>query len=119
MILKELKSYFESFVDDYVFDWSLSDPFSWRGSYDEVAFALLKQPSTKESNLKKIKKAYSDSFYGYKGGEYEFDDCTNVNFENCSASWSDGKYVQYKIAEIENSSMYESEEHRLVSLAFK
>lgn len=119
MNLKELKSYFESFEDDYVFDWSLSDPFSWRGAYDEVAFAVLKQPSTKESNLQKIKKAYTETFFGYKGGEYDYNNYTPVNFEQDTSCWTDGRYVQYKIAEIENSNLYESEEHRLISLAFK
>lgn len=118
MNLKQLKEHIESFPDGYMFEYSLSQPFSWRGSYDEVAFSVFKIHSTKEQMLSCIEKALTEVFTGYKGGEYEFHSYTPVNFEYEFGAYTDGGYCAALIAEIENANAYVSNEHRLVSLAF-
>ena len=40
MELKNLKDYISSFPNETVFKYGISKPFSWRGSYDEVAFSI-------------------------------------------------------------------------------
>ena len=119
MNLKEFKDHIEKFADGYVFDFTLSRPFSWRGIYAEVAFAIEKEPSTKEQVLESINEAYSNEFYGYKGGYFYYDDRTDVHFESDSSSYTDGDYVRLKISEIEERDYYPDEETRLITLAFK
>lgn len=120
MNLQELKQHFESFPDGTIFEYGLSYPFSWRGSYDEVAFSITESAMTKEAILKQIHAAYSEVFYGYKGGEYRYKDYTDVNFEeDGSRDYSDGRYTAQMIAKIEDSDVYKSQQERLVKLAFK
>ena len=117
MELIEFKNHFETCKEDN-FNYGISEPFSWRGSYDEVAFEILHSPMTKEEILNHINMAYIKSFYGYKGGTYRYNDYTNIHFESGYGSWSDGGYCSKKIAEIEAGPIYESQEERLVKLAF-
>ena len=74
MTLKEFKNFIKNKPDDYIFKTKLTNVFSWRGSYDEVAFSLSKEECTKQELLDIINKAYARTFYGYKGGEYSYDD---------------------------------------------
>lgn len=73
---------------------------------------------TREEILAKIEKAYSETFYGYKGGEFTFDDYTPVNFEEDTSRYTDGGYCAEWIAKIEGSEMRQSQEERLVKLIF-
>ena len=91
MYLVDLKTYFDQIEDDVVTKIGLTDVFSWRGSYDEVAFSLGYNVSAKQSK-ELIRKAFADTFYGYKGGEYKFKDYTTVNFEACVSHYTDGEY---------------------------
>ena len=78
MIINDLKEYFENVKKPKFF---LTDVFSWRGIYSEVAFT----PSifgTKEESLRLIDKALTEKLTGYKGGEYSYSEYTNVHFEN-------------------------------------
>lgn len=119
MNLEQLKNHIESFPADYQFKYGLSKPFSWRGSYDEVAFAIVGSMS-KEEVLENINLAYTETFYGYKGGEYKYGDWTDVNFEEeGSRNYSGGGYTSRKIAELEESDEYINQEQRLVKLAFR
>lgn len=84
MTIKDLKEYFLNTENPKFF---LTDVFSWRGFYSEVAFT----PSavgTKERSLELIEEALTGTFIGYKGGEFTYDEWTNVHFENDS-SFSD------------------------------
>ena len=45
MELIELKQHIEGFKPNTEFKYGLSLPFSWRGSYAEVGFEILKEPS--------------------------------------------------------------------------
>lgn len=119
MELKEFKQHIESFPKGTKFSYGISKPFSWRGSYDEVAFSIIENKMSREDILKNIELAYTETFYGYKGGTYKYEDYTTVNFEEeGSRNYSDGKYVAEMIAKIENSEEYRSQEERLVKLAF-
>lgn len=119
MELKNLKEHIASFPKGTQFNYGISKPFSWRGSYDEVAFSIIEAPMTREEILANIELAYTETFYGYKGGEYQYNDWTTVNFEEeGSRNYSDGGYTAQMIAKIENSDEYRSQEERLVKLAF-
>ncbi len=118
MNLLEFKNYISELPNETKFNFSISEPFSWRGSYDEVAFEVLDKESTKLEILSNIQKAYEGKFYGYKGGEYEFYDYTPVNFEEDSRRWTDGEYCANWISKIEQLPAYKSQEHRLIALMF-
>lgn len=118
MTLGEFKAYVESFPDGKTFNYGISNPFSWRGSYDEVAFEFLEQSMTKEELLEKINLAYTDIFPGYKGGEYYFKNFTPVHFEEDNSTWSDGGYAAEWISNIEGKEPYQTQEERLIKLAF-
>lgn len=118
MTLLELKEFFESKMPHDQFNFKLSYPFSWRGSYDEIAFCVNESKSTAEENLEMIEKAYTDTFHGHKGGEYTFSDYTTVNFEEGSSNWTDGGYTEKIIETLQDNSYYDRET-TMVMLAFK
>ena len=118
MTLKEFKTHIESFPSGTEFNFGISKPFSWRGIYADVAFEMLEEPMTREEILANIELAYTETFRGYKGGVYEYDDHTDIHFEYNYGSWSDGDYVSRWIAKIEQKEEYKSQEERLVKLAF-
>lgn len=119
MKLKNLKDYISSFPNGTVFKYGISKPFSWRGSYDEVAFSIDETSMTREDILKNVELAYTNLFTGYKGGGFRYDECTTVNFEDGHRDYSSGRYVTQLIAKIEETPEYISQEDRLVKLAFK
>lgn len=99
MNLQELKCIFDKIDDDAILDYGIDDVFSSRGSYDEVAFSIGRNvPAIKSKYL--ILKAYTETFTGYKGGDYQYGDFTPVNFERSICSFSDGEYREEKISEI-------------------
>ncbi len=119
MELKQFKDYISNFPEGKQFTYGISKPFSWRGSYDEVAFSMLEFSMTKEEILKNIELAYTETFIGYTGGEYRYNDWTNVNFEDeDSKYYSDGCYTAEWINKIEDEGLFLSQEERLVKLAF-
>ena len=119
MELKEFKEFIENTPHGTTFDYGISEPFSWRGSYSEVAFEFLEyNPMSREDILVNIEKAYKGTFNGWKGGEFTYDDNTDVNFEYDNGSWTDGGYCKTLIANIECNVEYESDEMKLVKLAF-
>lgn len=85
MTLQELKNYFENTVNPKFY---LKDVFSWRWAYDEVAFIPSKYGSRGES-LELIERALTESFHGWKGGEYTYDEGTDVHFEEEPDTCSD------------------------------
>lgn len=98
LTLGKLKEGFEKLDPNKVLKIGISEPFSWRGSYDEVAFNILKNVTVKEC-LDNIEKAFTETFYGYKGGEYMYFDGTVVHFERDSSCYSDGGYAEEIIDE--------------------
>lgn len=85
MTIEWLKKYFENAENPKFF---LVDVFSWRGVYEEVAFTPSKEGS-KEESLKIIERALSETFEGYKGGEYSYNIHTEAHFENGESNWGD------------------------------
>jgi len=119
MTLVEFKNKINSLPKDSEFSYSISEPFSWRGSYAEVAFSIEETPSNATQVLEKINMAYDREFTGYKGGEYTYDDYTDVHFESGHESYSDGDYVERIIQGLTESGVVESPEKKLVDLLFK
>lgn len=93
MTIQELKTHFESLPKDKELEFKLSRPFSWRGSYDEVAFSIAESKSYPEENLKMIEEALAEEFEGYKGGTYRYSLNTKVNFEEHYSDYTDGGYI--------------------------
>jgi hypothetical protein len=118
MKLKEFKEQIEQAKTGKTFNYGISEPFSWRGSYDEVAFEILEQSMTRDEILANIQKAYEGTFYGYKLGKYTYKDYTEVHFEKDISRFTDGGYCAEMIAKIEGGETYQSQEMRLVKLAF-
>ena len=118
MQLGEFKKYIESFLEGAMFDFSISEPFSWRGDYSEPAFSLSKTPSTREDILANIELALTNTFHGYKGGSYKFMESDYVNFESGFGRWSDGGYTQEWIEDLSGDDS-RTEEERLIKLMFK
>lgn len=77
MTIQDLKNYFEKTDKPKFF---LTDVFSWRGIYDEVAFTPSKE-GTKEKSLELIKESLENSYRGWKGGIFTYDLDTEVHFE--------------------------------------
>lgn len=119
MTLLEFKQHIESFPEGHIFQYGISAPFSWRGSYDEVAFSLIDYERTREEILSNIDRAYSDIFEGYKGGEYRYNNDTNVNFESDYGDYTDLSYTIQWIARIEGKEGYKSASEHLIKVAFK
>lgn len=119
MNLKQFKEHIESSPSGTVFQYGISEPFSWRGVYSQVAFEVLDSPMSREGILEVINEAYTKTFTGYKGGSFTYDDDTPVNFENDRGSWTDGDYTARWIAKLDQSEYYRSQEERLVKLAFR
>lgn len=119
MTLLEFKKHIESFPGGHIFQYGISEPFSWRGSYDQVAFSIVKEKQTRDDILSKIQKAYDEVFYGWKGGEYRYGNYTNVNFESGISSWTDDRYTIDWIEKIEGEKPYKTPSERLITVAFK
>lgn len=119
MELGQFKKHIESFPKGTSFEFGISEPFSWRGVYAEVAFEMLEQPMTREEILANIELAYTTTFRGYKGGQYIYGDDTPINFESDYGSWTDGGYASHWISRIEDMEDYQTNEDRLVKIAFK
>lgn len=119
MTLSDFKEYIESFPDGHAFEFGVSCPFSWRGSYDEVAFRVSKMPTTKEHTLENIEFALSGTFFGYKGGEFQYFPFTEIHFEENNGRYTDGGYCLGLLSRIESETQYKDNEERLVKKAFK
>lgn len=118
MTLGELKNRFEQMEKGKILAYKLSEPFSWRGIYDEVAFEILEEDSTREENLEEIEKALIEEFRGYKGGEFKYDLDTEIHFEYNSSSYTDGGYSRNLIQRIKGEEQFETVEEELVNLIF-
>jgi len=57
MTLGQFKNYVKGFEMGKLFNYGISEPFSWRGSYNEVAFEILTQPMSREQILNNIEYA--------------------------------------------------------------
>lgn len=85
MTLEYLRNYFENTENPKFY---LTDVFSWRGIYNEVAFIPSTEGSREES-LYLINEALNGVFTGYKGGCYTYNIYSKVHFENSISSCDD------------------------------
>ena len=92
MIIKDLYNKIESWPEDTM-DFCVTDVFSWRGVYAEPACSLSTSNTTKVENLDMLSRLMSESFMGWKGGEYTYCSADTINFECSEGSYSDGKYL--------------------------
>lgn len=99
MNLSDLKNLFSNVPDDHILQYGISEPFSWRGSYDEVCFAVEEYVTGKQCK-ERIQKAYEDTFHGWKGGEFTYTDTTPVNFEHQSGAYTDEGYTKEMIEKV-------------------
>ena len=118
MNLQEFKQHIESFPAVTVFKNGISEPFSWRGNYDEVAFSIIFEEMTREEVLNRIHKALNEKFLGWKGGDFYYNGDTPVNFKEVLGRYSDGSYRDKIISFFEDCKMIESNEMKLAKLAF-
>ena len=119
MRLIDLKKHIESFKGRHEFEYSLSEPFTWKGSYDEIAFNVIKEKSTKEQILSEIMKSYTATFERYtQGGKNKYSDETLIHFEKEWSSYSDGEYCKELLNKFHNEIIYESEEEKLIRKSF-
>lgn len=69
MKLGEVIAYLKTQDPEHVAPVGLGEPHSWRGSYDELAFAPEEHVSVAEM-LNNAQSAMGATFTGYKGGEF-------------------------------------------------
>ena len=66
---------------DAVFKIGFKNPDSWRGSYDEIAFAPAKDVPL-ALMLKQAEACLGSTFTGYKGGEFTMEKHTPIHIDN-------------------------------------
>lgn len=69
---------------------------SWRGAYDEPCLFIKKDSNSKitHKDLEEARQSLlTNTFHGYKGGEYKYDETSFVNVEESIKDWSDTRYV--------------------------
>ena len=74
--LEELISELEKMPQDGIVPFGFGEPDSYRGYYDQLAFAPVKDAKVSDM-LVFAKSALGKTFTGYKGGEYEMDGFTD------------------------------------------
>ena len=118
MNLQDFRDYIAKFPSDHIFEYGISEPFSWRGLYAEVAFSIIDGNMCRYDILKRIDMCLDRTFIGYNGVEYKYDWTTPVNFEDGYSEYTSGAYVDSWIFEIQGKTAYMSKEEELVRLAF-
>lgn len=118
MTLKEFETHIESFPPDTLLARGISQPFSWRGIYDEVAFCITDSPMFASEMLRRIRLAYTGLFVGWKGGDYRYHDYTPVHFEEDQGEYTDGGYAADYILRLTMQDSYHTMERMLAQLAF-
>lgn len=101
MTVYELKRNIESLGNTMNF--CIEDVFSWRGFYAEPACSISSRNTSKKHNLKMLNRILTETFYGWKGGEYNYDINSEIHFECEWSSWSNGKYIDKFLSMNENN----------------
>lgn len=84
MTLQDLIVELQKLPPDAIFGEGFDEAFSYRGSYNEIAFNPAQNVPAQQM-LAIAKSAIGQTFTGYKGGDYTMGDYTPVNV----ASWGD------------------------------
>ena len=118
MNLQDFRDYIAKFPSDHIFEYGISEPFSWRGIFAEVAFSIEEHPMSRETILERIDMCFEKTFIGYKGGEFKYNGNTEIHFEDNPSEYTNGYYAEKWIDEIQNKKPYISKEEVLINLAF-
>lgn len=92
MTIEEFKDKIKSYPGDRM-PFCIEDVFSWRGVYAEPACCISTREVSKEENLSMLSVLTSNTFTGWKGGEYRYHDYNDIHFEVSAGSWSDGEFI--------------------------
>ena len=92
MTIGDLYSKIESWPEDTM-NFRIIDVFSWRGIYTEAAAEISTERTSKQDNLNMLDEAIKVIHEGWKGGEFEYDFCTQIHFESDPGSYSNGQYL--------------------------
>ena len=91
MTIQHLKEKIESLGNTMNF--CIEDVFSWRGAYAEPACCISSHNTTKAHNLEMLNRLTTETFYGWKGGEYTYNTYYDIHFESEWSSWTDGTFL--------------------------
>ncbi len=89
MRLEEYIQTLKGFDPNLKLEKGLSNPHSWRGSYDQLSFEIVDNITIGEM-LKVAEGCIGKIFYGWKGGEYLMDQYSQINVEVESGKCSSG-----------------------------
>ena len=92
MTIGDLYSKIESWPEDTM-NFRIIDVFSWRGIYTEAAAEISTEPTFKQDNLNALNWVIKFTHEGWKGGEFEYDFCTEIHFEYDYGDYSAGQYL--------------------------
>ncbi len=90
--IRELRNRIITWPNDTM-NFRIVDVFAWRGYYAEPACYINSDEATKEHNLTMLDALTSDTFIGWKGGEYTYDDSDRLHFETDYGSYTDGRFI--------------------------
>ena len=92
MTIGDLYRKIESWPEDTM-NFRIIEVFSWRGIYAEAAAEISTERTLKQYNLDILNEAIKVTHEGWKGGEFEYDFCTEIHFECDYGSYSNGQYL--------------------------
>lgn len=92
MTIKQLYDNIESYPNDNM-DFCIENVFAWRGIYQEAACEISTRNVSKQYNLEQLKKLTSETFFGWKGGEFTYSEYTPIHFEYDYGSYTNGNYI--------------------------
>lgn len=106
MTINELQNAIKWLGDEMNF--CIEDVFSWRGAYAEPACEISTRRVSKQHNLDMINRLLTETFRGYKGGEYTYNEIDDIHFECEPGAYSDGKYLnKFLLDNSDNKDVYE------------
>lgn len=90
--IRELRNRITTWPEDTM-NFRIVDVFAWRGYYAEPACYINSDEATKEHNLTMLDALTSDTFIGWKGGEYNYNGSDQLHFETDYGSYTDGRFI--------------------------
>ena len=119
MTVKNLIVFIEKFPENKVFEFSFSEPFSYKADPSTIAFSIEEKEITKNDLLKRIEKVFEMSFSTFWRKNIKYSDDTDVIFEKGSEEWTDGGYTISWINKLYERKSFESFEEKLLEMLFK
>lgn len=113
MTIEYFKNHIESYPDGYMFPYSISNAFIWKGNFTQVGFSLALKSSTKESILENI-----NTYMNLGSDTNSFGLETFVNFEPNPNRVSEGLYTEQWLEYVKDINGIYSKEQELVNLLF-